>query len=182
MIYLFLADGFEEVEAITTVDYLRRAGLSVVTVGIGGKEIRGTHDIYVKADKTEEEIKLNDELMGVILPGGIPGTPNLEASETVQRAIDFCVENNRLVAAICAAPSILGHKNLLYGLDATCYPGVEGECYGANIRKQRPVCCAKNYITGMSAGCATQFAAKIIEYFKGEAVAQNVLSDVVWKI
>ena len=182
MIYLFLADGFEEVEAITTVDYLRRAGLSVVTVGIGGREVRGTHDIRVTADKTEDEIRLNDEVMGVILPGGMPGTTNLEKSETVQKAIDFCVENNRLVAAICAAPSILGHKNLLYGLDATCDPGVEGECYGANIRKQRPVCCAKNFITGMSAGCATQFAAKIIEYFKGETVAQNVLSDVVWKV
>lgn len=113
MIYLFLADGFEEVEAITTVDYLRRAGLSVVTVGIGGREVRGTHDIRVTADKTEDEIRLNDEVMGVILPGGMPGTTNLEKSETVQKAIDFCVENNRLVAAICAAPSILGHKNLL---------------------------------------------------------------------
>lgn len=182
MIYLFLADGFEEVEAVTTIDYLRRAGVSVTTVGIGGKSIRGTHDITVCADIEEQQVKFNDELMGIILPGGIPGTPNLEQSETVQNAIDFCVANNRLVAAICAAPRILGHKNLLYGLDATCYPGVEGECYGANIRKQRPVCCAKNFITGMSAGCATQFAAKIIEYFKGEAVAQNVLADVVWKL
>ncbi len=182
MIYLFLADGFEEVEAVTTIDYLRRAGIIVTTVGIGGKSIRGTHDITVYADIEEQQVKFNDELMGIILPGGIPGTPNLEQSETVQSAIDFCVANNRLVAAICAAPRILGHKNLLYGLDATCYPGVEGECYGANIRKQRPVCCAKNFITGMSAGCATQFAAKIIEYFKGEAVAQNVLADVVWKL
>ena len=127
------------------------------------------------ADKTEDEIRLNDEVMGVILPGGMPGTTNLEKSEKVQKAIDFCVENNRLVAAICAAPSILGHKNLLYGLDATCYPGVEGECYGANIRKQRPVCCAKNFITGMSAGCATQFAAKSSNISRGETVAQNVL-------
>lgn len=182
MIYLFLADGFEEVEAVTTIDYLRRAGIIVTTVGIGGKSIRGTHDITVCADIEEQQVKFNDELMGIILPGGIPGTSNLEQSETVQSAIDFCVANNRLVAAICAAPRILGHKNLLYGLDATCYPGVEGECYGANIRKQRPVCCAKNFITGMSAGCATQFAAKIIEYFKGEAVAQNVLADVVWKL
>ena len=73
MIYLFLADGFEEVEAITTVDYLRRAGLSVVTVGIGGREVRGTHDIRVTADKTEDEIRLNDEVMGVILPGRYAG-------------------------------------------------------------------------------------------------------------
>ena len=184
-IYLFLADGFEEVEAITTVDYLkRRAGLSVVTVGIGGRGVRRNSMIFVlQPTRPRTKSDSTTRLWELFFPEVCrSGTTNLEKSETVQKAIDFCVENNRLVAAICAAPSILGHKNLLYGLDATCCPGVEGECYGANIRKQRPVCCAKNFITGMSAGCATQFAAKIIEYFKGETVAQNVLSDVVWKV
>lgn len=183
MIYLFLADGFEEVEAVTTIDYLRRAGIIVTTVGIGGKSIRGTHDITVCADIDEQQVKFNDELMGIILPGGIPGTPNLEQSETVQSAIDFCVANNRLVAGNLAP--LRGFWDIKICFTAWTPPATQAlkaSATAANIRKQRPVCCAKNFITGMSAGCATQFAAKIIEYFKGEAVAQNVLADVVWKL
>lgn len=180
MIYLFLAEGFEEVEAVTPLDYLRRAGLNVVSVGVNTKEIKGAHGISVLSDIADFETVYNDELEGIILPGGMPGTLNLEKSDIVQRAIDFCAENNRLIAAICAAPSILGHKNLLSGLEATCYPGVEKECYGAQLA-QKPVCCDKNFITAMSAGTATQFSAKIIEYFRGANVSKKVLEDVRWK-
>ena len=110
MIYVFLAEGFEETEAIAPIDLLRRSGRNVITVGVGNKTIKGSHGIPVTADITAEEISLNDELEMIVLPGGMPGTINLEKSEYVQSAIDYCVKNRKFIGAICAAPSILGHK------------------------------------------------------------------------
>ena len=181
MIYLFLAEGFEEVEAVTTIDYLRRSNLSVVTVGVGGKNITGTHGITVTADIEDTQVILNDELDGVILPGGMPGTINLERSAIVQKTVDYCADNNRLLAAICAAPSILGHKGLLKDLNATCFPGMETECEESKMQ-YKPACCDKNIITGMAAGAATQFSAEIVKYFKGEDQAEKLLEEIKWVI
>ena len=122
MIYLFLADGFEEVEALTPVDYLRRCELEVKTVGVHGKMVRGSHGITVIADCTMYDVEL-DQAQMIILPGGMPGTLNLEKSRMLQGLIDLCTERNIPIAAICAAPSILGHKGLLEGKKATCFPG-----------------------------------------------------------
>ena len=108
MVYCFLADGFEETEAIAPVDMLRRAGVTVKTVGIGKSVITGSHGLSVICDLTDSEVRLTDELDGVILPGGMPGTLNLDASQTVHSAVDFAVSHQKLVCAICAAPSILG--------------------------------------------------------------------------
>ena len=102
MIYVFLANGFEETEAIAPIDMLRRAKLDVKTVGVGTPTPTSSHGIQVKADLTEDEVKLNDELQLIVLPGGMPGTLNLEASETVQSAIAYCVKNGIPVGAICA--------------------------------------------------------------------------------
>ena len=127
MIYVFLADGFEETEAIAPIDLLRRAGKDVVTVGVGDNIIRGSHGIPVVTDTIAQEAPLTDELEMIVLPGGMPGTLNLEKSDYVQRAIDYCVSNNKYIGAICAAPSILGHMGLLKGRKAVCYEGFEAQ-------------------------------------------------------
>lgn len=113
MVYLFLADGFEEIEALTVVDLCRRSGIEIKTVGIGREAIRGSHGILVQSDMADKDFKIDEKPEMIVLPGGMPGTKNLEASSTVQNAIDYCVKNNIYVAAICAAPSVLGHKWLL---------------------------------------------------------------------
>ena len=123
MIYCFLADGFEEMEALCPVDILRRGGCEVVTVGVGEEIITGSHGISVCTDITDSETELDDKVEMIILPGGMPGTLNLEKNLNVQRAIDHCSQNNKFIAAICAAPSILGHKGLLKGREAICFPG-----------------------------------------------------------
>lgn len=177
MIYVFLAEGFEEVEAITPIDYLRRAGKTVVTVGVTGKAVVGAHGIPVVCDVTEGELTLSDETEGIILPGGMPGTINLENSSVVGSAIDFCSENNRLLAAICAAPSVLGHKNLLNNKNAVCFPGFEKELYGAEITDAFAVTDG-NIITAKGAGSASEFAFEIITYFLGKDAAVKVKDSV----
>ena len=118
MIYVFLASGFEEVEALSPVDLLRRAGKDVKLVGVTGKSVTGAHGITVECDLTAGEIVLGNELEMIVLPGGMPGTLNLEKSEVVQTAVDFCYDRGIFIGAICAAPSILGHKGLLAGREA----------------------------------------------------------------
>ena len=150
MIYVFFAEGFEEVEALATVDVLRRAGLEVKTVGVTGKRVSGSHGISVNCDITIDEAVF-DELDGIILPGGLPGTTNLEADETVNKFIDFAAENGKVIGAICAAPMILGHKGLLRGKNAVCYIGFEKELDGAHIL-DRPAVRDGNIVTGWGAG------------------------------
>ena len=120
MIYAFLAQGFEEIEAITVIDVLRRAELEVITVGVGDNLIRGSHGIIVAADTQDNLIELNEKVDMIFLPGGMPGTLNLEKSAAVQSAIDYCIENDKYVAAICASPSILGHRGDIKGKKACC--------------------------------------------------------------
>lgn len=162
MVYCFLANGFEEVEALTPVDCIRRCELDIKTVGIGSSIITGSHGISVLTDLVAEEIELNDNLDMIILPGGMPGTLNLEASKYVKDAIVYCNENNKLIAAICAAPSILGHMGLLNGKVATCFPGFEEQLIGAKYSDEL-ACKDGNIITARGAGAALQFSFKIIE-------------------
>lgn len=109
MIYVFLAEGFEEIEALAAVDVLRRARLEVQTVGVGGRKITGSHGITVVCDLVDDEARI-DGLEMVVLPGGVPGTPNLEASPVVQRFVDYAAQNGLWLAAICAAPQSWGIK------------------------------------------------------------------------
>ena len=120
MYYVFLAEGFEEVEALAPIDIMRRADIEVYTVGVGHKTVTGSHGIPVVADVIDCEIGPDSDCEGIILPGGMPGTLNLEKADTVQKFIDYCAENGKLLAAICAAPSVLGHKGLLNGKKAVC--------------------------------------------------------------
>ena len=173
MVYCFLANGFEEVEAIAPIDMLRRAGVEVKTVGVGGDVIDGRHGIKVIPDADVKDIILDDTLEAVILPGGLPGATNLEESTDVQKAIDFAVSNNKLVCAICAAPQILGHKGLLDGKEAIAYPGFEDELKGAIISKDYVVRDG-NFITAKGAGVATEFGLKIVGALKNEATAEEI--------
>lgn len=176
MVYVFLAEGFEETEALAPVDILRRAGAEVRTVGVTGKTVTSSHKVPVVADIVKDEIALDDELELVVLPGGMPGANNLEADETVQKAIDFCVGNDRFVAAICAAPKILGHKGLLAGRKATCFPGFEKDLEGAEITGE-PAVTDGRFITGKGAGAALDFGFALVAALFDEDKAAKVASN-----
>lgn len=175
MIYLFLAEGFEEVEALVPLDLLRRCEKEVVSVGIGETLITGAHGITVAADITEHELVLSDEIEMIILPGGMPGTLGLQKNSVVHEAIDYCTKRGIYIAAICAAPSILGQKGLLDGREAVCYPGFEAQLTGARI-SERPVVQDGHIITARGAGVAMQFSLKLAELLCGADKAR-ALSD-----
>lgn len=171
VIYVFLADGFEEIEALATIDVMRRAELDVTTVGVGGcRAVCGAHDIVVKADAVDTEV-MYDDVEAVVLPGGALGTLNLEKSPVVQGFLDHAMSVDALVAAICAAPSILGHKGLLKGKEAICFPGFEEQLEGAAI-SDKLVVTDGNIITAKGAGVAVDFGLAIVSYFKGEGRSQ----------
>ena len=132
MIIVLLADGFEEIEALTPVDMLRRANLTVKTVGTNGKVAVGAHSISVVCDATPDEINL-DEVTMAIFPGGMPGSLNLDASNYTDKVISAVINNGGKLAAICAAPLIFGRRGLLKGRKATCFPGFEEELSGAIV-------------------------------------------------
>lgn len=179
MIYVFLAEGFEEIEALSPVDVLRRAGLSVKTVGIGSKTVLGSHNIPITADITENEATF-DNLQAIILPGGMPGTLNLEKSEVVQKFIDYANNNSLLIGAICAAPSILGHKMILKGKKATCFPGFEKDLYEA-MPQDAPFVRDGNIITARSAGSALDFAFALLSYLKDDNTANRFKDQLIYK-
>ena len=180
MIYMFLADGFEEVEALAPLDLMRRAGLSITTVGIGGRDICGAHGITVKADIADKKFKCDDPKM-IFLPGGMPGTLNLAKSDTVIEAIKTAVSHNSYIAAICAAPSILGDMGLLEGKHAICYPGFEPRLTGAIISETEKVVVDGKFITAAGMGAALDMGFKIIELLcskeRSEELRHAVIAD-----
>lgn len=172
MIYVFLAEGFEEVEALAPVDILRRAELEVKTVGVGGKNITGSHGITVVADIEEKDVTTDDMEM-MVLPGGLPGTLNLEKSPIVTACAEYCARNNIYLAAICAAPSILGHMKLLNGREAICFPGFEGQL-GDAVLSEKFVCVDGNIITAKGMGVATQFGLTLAALMAGQHEADHI--------
>lgn len=179
MIYVFLAQGFEETEAIAPIDILRRCGKEVITVGIGDNIIKGSHGIAVVTDTEDKLVELNSDLEMIVLPGGMPGTINLEASETVQKAIDYCTANDLYIGAICAAPSILGHKGLLKGKKATCYTGFEQELTGAEVLDDPAVIDGK-IITARGAGVAVDFGLKLVEALVSKEKSEKMGEALLW--
>lgn len=177
MIYLFLANGFEEIEGLTALDVLRRAGEEIMTVGVGSEKIVGSHKVPVICDTTVDKIEKTDDLKAVILPGGMPGTLNLEADKTVQEYIDFANEKGAFVCAICAAPSILGHKGLLQGKKAVCFPGFEKELVGADIC-ENGVVRDGNIITAKGMGVSLEFGLEILAVLQGKEKADAVKAAV----
>lgn len=176
MIYVILADGFEEVEAIAPIDVMRRANIDVKLAGVGGTQITGSHSIPVTADIKVDDIDTSD-LDGIILPGGMPGTINLKQSECVNKLIKHCYENGLLIAAICAAPSILGELGLLSGREAVCFPGYEAQLSGADIY-DCSVAVSDNIITAKGAGASLEFGAAIVDYLLSEdGVGKTILTQ-----
>ncbi len=175
MVYMFLAEGFEETEAIGCLDVLRRAEIDVKTVAIAEKTVTGSHGVTVLADMTADEVD-SGKIDGVILPGGMPGTTNLQKDKTVIESIKICNEKNGLVAAICAAPMILGELGLLNGKAAVCYPGFEKYLEGAMVDKNAFVAIDGNIITAKGAGAAMLFGARIADWFKAGA-GQEILDQ-----
>lgn len=177
MVTVFLAEGFEEIEAMTPVDLLRRAGIEVKTVGVAGKTVVGSHGIPVVCDLTAADLTLDGTLEAVVLPGGMPGTRNLEQSDAVQKALSYCAKNGKLIAAICAAPSVLGHAGLLRGKQATCFPGFEKELTGATLS---PLAAVRdgNVVTSRGAGTAIAFAAEIIAALRDRAAADKIVASI----
>lgn len=176
MVSLFLANGFEEVEAITPWDYLKRAGIHVVSVGINGKKIRGAHQINIQTDITLSELDYRNTDM-IILPGGGEGTKNLASNQEVLNAISYCAQH-KSVAAICAAPYILGELGLLKGYKATCFPGFESKLLGATVVQDQSVVVDQNIITSKGAGAAQLFSFAIIEYLLDGSVANQIRTQV----
>ncbi len=177
MIYMFIAEGFEEIEALCPLDIMLRAGLGVTTVGIGGTQITGSHGITVKTDISDVDYPSGVHDM-IFLPGGMPGTLNLAASKTVISAIRTAWQNDSYIAAICAAPSILGDMGLLDGKSAVCYPGFEDRLAGASVPNEKVVLDGK-ILTAKGMGAATEMGLKIVEIFCGTDAAQNLKHAII---
>lgn len=172
MIYILLADGFEELEAIAPIDILKRSKINVKTVSVNGISAIGSLGTEIKCDTTIDKIEKN-EIAGIILPGGMPGTKNLSESLEIRDIINYCTKRKILIAAICAAPSILGEMGILENKEACCYPGFEQSLKGAKI-SSNSVCVCDNIITAKGPGAAVNFAFKILEYVKGKAAVKIV--------
>ena len=177
MVLVFLAQGFEEIEALTPVDVLRRAGLDVKTVAVGSKIAIGSHGISVICDITADEVKL-PELTAVVFPGGMPGALNLDASPFSDAAIDAVKKNGGVIAAICASPLVLGRRGLLEGKRAVCYPGFEGELKGASVQST-PVVTDGNIITAKGMGVSIEFSLAIVEKILGEEKAKEISAAII---
>lgn len=171
MVYVFLADGFEEIEALAPVDLLRRAGIDVCMVGIGGPLLKGSHSIQVKADIPENEFKIEKAEM-LILPGG-PGHEVLKQSDTVKKALFEATDRKIPIGAICAAPSILGEFGLLDGKKAVCFPGFESSLTGATVLED-PVVTDGTITTARGAGCAFPFGFELIRVLRGEKASSEI--------
>lgn len=179
MVYVFLADGFEEVEALTPIDVLRRAGVEVRTIGVTGKTVTGSHGVPMIADLLPEEVDLASADL-IFLPGGMPGTKNLFASDFVRNAIQKVLADGHYVSAICAAPSIvLGGMGLLKGKRATCYPGMEDGMVGAEAQ-DLPCVWDGKIITGRGAGAAFDFALTLCEALCGRETADKIAASVCY--
>ncbi|HHU18123.1 MAG TPA: DJ-1/PfpI family protein [Clostridiales bacterium] len=173
MVYVHLAEGFEEIEALTVVDVLRRADIQVKMVSVtGNKMVKGAHDVIVESDLLFEDADYENCVM-IVLPGGLPGTTNLAKHEGLVRNIQAFAAKEKWLAAICAAPGVLGKLSLLEGKNATIYPGLEEQMIGAKHSEDRVVQDGK-FITSRGPGTATDFALKLVEVLKSRHASDEV--------
>ena len=178
MVYMLLGTGFEETEAIAPLDLLRRAGVDVMTVGVTGKTVYGSHNIGICADITLEEMDLTDLEM-VIIPGGLGGVASLRSSQSALDALTFAWENGKFVAAICAGPTVLADLGITDGRKATCYPGCEDGMGSAQVAENAACVRDGNLITGTSAGCAVAFGLELVAALKGRETADAIARQIV---
>lgn len=177
---VFFAQGFEEIEALTVVDICRRGGLEADMVSVTGeREVAGSHGISVKTDKKFEEVNPGEYDM-LVLPGGMPGTKNLEAHSGLMAWVDEFYEKGKYIGAICAAPSIFGHKGILKGKRACSYPSFESHLEGAEVTSG-PVEVSGNVITSRGMGTAIDFGLAILRIFSGEEKADELAKGIVYR-
>ena len=177
MVAVMLAEGFEEIEALTPVDILRRAGLEVLTVSIGERVVTGSHGIPVTADATADEVDVSGIEL-VIFPGGMPGSLNLDASPFTDKVIAAVMKNSGRLAAICAAPLVLGRRELLKGKRATCYPGFEKELAGA-ITVEDGVVTDGNITTARGMGVSLAFAKELVSLMKSKESSDKIAAAIM---
>ncbi|MCH5257862.1 MAG: DJ-1/PfpI family protein [Lachnospiraceae bacterium] len=176
---VFFATGYEEIEALTVVDILRRASIDVDMVSINDeRKVTGSHNITVEMDKLFNEVDF-DSIDMLVLPGGMPGTKNLEAFEPLMNKVDDFYNKGKYIAAICAAPSIFGHRGILKGKKACSYPTFESHLEGAAVTKEPAVVDGK-VITGRGMGTAIPFALTILKELKGDNEAASMKETIVF--
>ena len=178
MVYMLLGTGFEETEAIAPLDLLRRAGADILTVGVTGKTVYGSHKIGIEADITIDEMDLTNLEM-IILPGGLGGVASARASQPALDALKFAWDNDKFVAAICAGPTVLADLGITDGKNATCYPGCESGMGSAKMVADAACVRDGNLITGTSAGCAVSFGLALVEALKGKEMADTIARQIV---
>lgn len=177
---IFLANGCEEIEALTVVDVVRRAGMEITMISISdSKEITSSHQVTFMADELASDTNY-EELDGIVLPGGMPGTLNLGADKKVNEIIRKFASEGKLVAAICAAPSVLGEAHLLEGKKATCHPGFEEKLLGA-VTSEEEVVVDKTIITSRGMGTAIPFSLEIVRYFKDDETVEQIKKGLVYQ-
>ena len=177
---VFFANGFEEIEALTVVDILRRANVDVDMVSITKeKKVTGSHGITVEMDKLIEEVDFEQTDM-IVLPGGMPGTVNLEACEPLMKQVDAFYKAEKYIAAICAAPSIFGHRGMLQGKKACSNPGFESHLEGADVKKE-PAVVAGHIITSRGMGTAISFGLAILEQLEGKDAVTQMKDKIVFE-
>lgn len=179
-IMVFLADGFEEVEALTVVDYLRRCNIVVDTVSIADEKVRGAHEIVVLANKNIKELDELNFYHGVVIPGGMPGASNLRDDNRVIDIIKEMNSNNKLVAAICAGPIVLERAGVIKGKNVTSYPGF-GEVLKDSNYKEEYVVKDENTITSRGPALAVDFAIEIVRYLLGDEKAEQLKKSILYK-
>lgn len=167
-----LANGLEEIEAIVSIDVLRRAGIEVTTVALGDLEVKGAHNVTVLADKSIDEVKV-EEVDGILLPGGMPGATNLRDDERVINMVQYLDEKGKLVSAICAAPIVLERAGVLKDKKATSYPGFGEEMPSCKYLEDRVVVDG-NLITGRGPGVALEFALEVVNYLVGNETVETL--------
>ena len=178
MVYVLLGTGFEETEAVAPIDLMRRAGISVNTVGINGKIVYGSHGIGMEADILPEEMDLGSCEM-IVLPGGLKGVASVRASHVAMEALDTCWKAGKYVAAICAGPTVLADLHIPDGKNATCYPGCESQMGSARMAANAAAVQDGKLITGTSAGCAIPFGLQLIAALKGQEAADTIREQIV---
>jgi len=178
--FIFLAEGFEEIEAINTIDILRRADVELTIVSIyAHKNVKAAHNVTIEADATFAETDFANGDM-LILPGGMPGSANLRACQPLNDLILKYSEQGKYLAAICAAPMVFGNLGLLQGKTATCYPGFENELKGATP-SDKPVVVSGNIITGKAPGCTMEFALTLVELLKSKELADTIAGQIFFR-
>ena len=174
---VYFATGYEEIEALAVVDVLRRGNIDVSMVGVSSKTVVSARGISINMDVTLDELD-HDAIDMMVLPGGVPGIINLEANEKLINELKSFKEKGKWLAAICAAPSILGSQGLLVGEKATCYPNYESKLIGCEHVDEKVVVSGK-IVTGKGAGAALDFALKILEVLQGEEIAEQVRKSMI---